>query len=106
MELTERFDAAKIHSTEAFWRDHQPWLQSAGYMLRPRYRPGWKASWLATVDGKEVKIKRAIECEDSRTLMVSVIPPKMFQPSKLNNDSLYVTSYHQLFVMQNAYRMV
>ncbi|KAJ3490992.1 hypothetical protein NLI96_g1048 [Meripilus lineatus] len=29
---------------EAYWRDLQPWLQEKGYMLRPRYRPGWVSS--------------------------------------------------------------
>ncbi|KAH9839151.1 kinase-like domain-containing protein [Rhodofomes roseus] len=27
---------------ELYWCDRQPWLQEHGYMLRPRYRPGWK----------------------------------------------------------------
>ncbi|TFY60102.1 hypothetical protein EVJ58_g5351 [Rhodofomes roseus] len=27
---------------EIYWRDLQPWLEEHGYMLRPRYRPGWK----------------------------------------------------------------
>ncbi|KAI0316331.1 kinase-like domain-containing protein [Amylostereum chailletii] len=30
---------------ERWWRDHQVFLQSQGYMLRPRLRPGWKPSW-------------------------------------------------------------
>ncbi|KAH9920138.1 kinase-like domain-containing protein [Fomitopsis serialis] len=29
---------------EIYWRDRQPWLEEHGYMLRPRYRPGWKPS--------------------------------------------------------------
>lgn len=36
LELTER---------EKFWLKCQPWLEERGYMLRPRYRPGWVASW-------------------------------------------------------------
>ncbi|KAL4244497.1 hypothetical protein ABKN59_011163 [Abortiporus biennis] len=31
--------------TEIFWRNLQPWLESKGYMLRPRYKPDWKPSW-------------------------------------------------------------
>ncbi|TFY55493.1 hypothetical protein EVJ58_g8216 [Rhodofomes roseus] len=27
---------------EFYWRDRQPWLEEHGYMLRPRYRPGWQ----------------------------------------------------------------
>lgn len=30
---------------EAPWRDKQLFLQSRGYMLRPRYRPDWIPSW-------------------------------------------------------------
>ncbi|KAJ7129849.1 kinase-like domain-containing protein, partial [Mycena crocata] len=31
-----------------FWRDHQVWLERCGYMLRPRFRPGWVPSWIKT----------------------------------------------------------
>ena len=37
-----------LHDTEIFWRDHQKWLQSEGYMLRARYMPNWKPSWEGT----------------------------------------------------------
>ncbi|KAI0724169.1 kinase-like domain-containing protein [Fomitopsis betulina] len=33
---------------ELAWIRRQPWLQSRGYMLRPRYRPGWIPSRRAT----------------------------------------------------------
>ncbi|KAI3604625.1 hypothetical protein WG66_008496 [Moniliophthora roreri] len=29
-----------LNKGEVFWRDHQPWLENRGYMLRPRYHPG------------------------------------------------------------------
>ncbi|KAJ7162158.1 kinase-like domain-containing protein [Mycena filopes] len=38
-----RFD--KLEPSEHFWVDHQPWLESCGYQLRPRYSPDWVASW-------------------------------------------------------------
>ncbi|CAL1706324.1 unnamed protein product [Somion occarium] len=38
-------DRTQLRPGEVFWRDHQQWLQERGYMLRPRYRPGWVASW-------------------------------------------------------------
>ncbi|KAJ6625330.1 hypothetical protein B0H10DRAFT_2003051, partial [Mycena sp. CBHHK59/15] len=34
-----------LEDFEIFWRDLQPWLQQSGYMLRPRFRPGWVPSW-------------------------------------------------------------
>lgn len=37
-----------IEHWELFWCRHQPWLQTKGYMLRPRYRPGWIPSWAGT----------------------------------------------------------
>ncbi|KAJ3551154.1 hypothetical protein NM688_g4882 [Phlebia brevispora] len=32
---------------EEWWRDHQKWLESKGYMLRSRYHPDWVPSWKA-----------------------------------------------------------
>ncbi|KAI0000226.1 hypothetical protein BJV74DRAFT_766972 [Russula compacta] len=37
-----------LSSYEIVWRDRQPFLESKGYMLRPRLRPGWTPSWLTT----------------------------------------------------------
>lgn len=34
-----------LNDEEIPWRDRQPLLQARGYALRPRYRPGWIASW-------------------------------------------------------------
>jgi hypothetical protein len=33
---------------EPWWRDHYLWLKEAGYLLRPRYEPGWIPSWVGT----------------------------------------------------------
>jgi hypothetical protein len=33
---------------EIWWAEHQVALEHAGYMLRPRYRPGWQPSWVGT----------------------------------------------------------
>ena len=37
----------QLTDAEVWWRDHQKWLAEKGYMLRPRYRPGWVPSWKA-----------------------------------------------------------
>ncbi|KAH8987869.1 kinase-like domain-containing protein [Lactarius akahatsu] len=37
-----------LSSHEITWRDRQQFLESKGYMLRPRLRPGWTPSWLET----------------------------------------------------------
>ena len=36
---------AQLDSVEVVWRDRQEYLESRGYLLRPRYKPGWTASW-------------------------------------------------------------
>ncbi|KAE9399526.1 hypothetical protein BT96DRAFT_965595 [Gymnopus androsaceus JB14] len=38
----------ELEEFEEFWRDHYDWLKTCGYILRPRYRPGWVASWTGT----------------------------------------------------------
>ncbi|KAI0299137.1 kinase-like domain-containing protein [Multifurca ochricompacta] len=37
-----------IDDLEIWWVERQEALQKAGYMLRSRYRPGWKPSWAGT----------------------------------------------------------
>ena len=37
-----------LHPAELEWRDRQPALNSRGYLLRKRYSPDWKPSWLET----------------------------------------------------------
>ncbi|KIP08699.1 hypothetical protein PHLGIDRAFT_18868 [Phlebiopsis gigantea 11061_1 CR5-6] len=44
--------------SEIPWRDRQPFLQSQGYLLRPRYNPNWTPSWLGT-------LRHPQDCEDS-----------------------------------------
>lgn len=40
----------KLIAGETFWRDHYEFLRSAGYTLRPRYKPDWSPSWKTTPD--------------------------------------------------------
>ncbi|KAI0657831.1 kinase-like protein [Cubamyces menziesii] len=47
---------------EIFWRDRQQFLHEAGYVLRPRYWPDWRPSWLHTN-------LRPTFCEDSIVLI-------------------------------------
>ena len=48
-----------IDPVEAWWVERQETLERVGYMLRPRYRPGWKPSWAGT--NKEYN-----RCEDGQ----------------------------------------
>ena len=43
--LYEPPDFYGLESNEAWWMEHQKWLEEKGYMLRPRYRPEWVPSW-------------------------------------------------------------
>jgi hypothetical protein len=60
------FDRGVLHDTEIFWRTHQPWLDELGYTVRPRYKEGWKASWLEP--GAK---SQWFESEDGQILRVS-----------------------------------
>jgi hypothetical protein len=57
---------SNLGSNEYFWVDHQPFLLSRGYQLRPRYDPTWVPTW------KQVKPKEIIPffCEDGCGLLV------------------------------------
>ncbi|KAJ7282659.1 hypothetical protein C8J57DRAFT_1499628 [Mycena rebaudengoi] len=57
----------RLFTPELFWRDHFDWLKESGYLLRPRFRPGWIPSW--KVDPR----KNRIRCEDSWAALSSVI---------------------------------
>lgn len=41
-------DPFDMNASEVFWLAHQPFLESRGYQLRPRYRPGWVKPWTKT----------------------------------------------------------
>jgi hypothetical protein len=64
----EKFDwpGSKLTEPEVFWRDHQRWLEERGYMLRPRYRPDWKPSWLQRPGSDMIPTL----CEDGRSNFV------------------------------------
>lgn len=54
-----------IGKTEQWWIDRQEALERAGYMLRPRFRPGWQPSWTGTS-------KQFLNFEDGHSMKVSV----------------------------------
>ncbi|KAJ7467103.1 kinase-like domain-containing protein [Mycena latifolia] len=57
-----RMRDGQLTSGEIFWRDHYSWLKDSGYLLRPRYSPGWSAPWKGTN-------KASVDFEES------VLPP-------------------------------
>ena len=78
-----------IGYTEGWWVERQKALEQAGYMLRPRFRPGWQPSWIGTG-------KKFLDCEDGRSIGVSV-----------NAHSLYNCSclWYQMRVGMDATRI-
>ncbi|KAH7906861.1 hypothetical protein BJ138DRAFT_1161597, partial [Hygrophoropsis aurantiaca] len=54
-----------LGDTEHIWCIHYEWLQASGYLLRPRYAPGWTPSWEGTS-------KFWFECEDGQIPVVCV----------------------------------
>ena len=63
-------EPGEIDELEKWWVDRQVALEQAGYMLRSRYRPGWRPSWAGTKTFY-------LDCEDGRSVGVSVtfLPP-------------------------------
>ena len=56
---------AKLTMEEQFWAARQPFLESRGYVLRPRYHPDWVPSWKGKPRGEVFK------AEDGYSLPVS-----------------------------------
>ncbi|KAL1689597.1 hypothetical protein GGG16DRAFT_114840 [Schizophyllum commune] len=36
---------SQVEPAEQWWVDHRAWLENRGYLLRPRFTPGWQPSW-------------------------------------------------------------
>ena len=59
--------ASKLSAKEAVWRDRQLFLEQRGYMLRPRFRPGWVPSWKGNT-------RLVYTADDGIILLVSTLP--------------------------------
>jgi hypothetical protein len=67
-EHTRKWDPAnreEVNPSEHFWVEHQKWLESCGYMLRPRLRSDWIPSWKGTK-------KNPFSCEDGQAVPATV----------------------------------
>ncbi|KZS89789.1 hypothetical protein SISNIDRAFT_416561, partial [Sistotremastrum niveocremeum HHB9708] len=69
-------ELGKLSSTEQRWASYQPWLKSIGYDLRPRYQPGWKASWLTS----------GIDAFDSEDALLPNVYGKVMDAVRLSDD--------------------
>lgn len=55
----------ELDEGETWWAERQEALEAVGYMLRPRYRPGWIPSWRGTK-------KFYLDVEDGPSIWASV----------------------------------
>ena len=80
----------KLSETESFWGDRYDFLYSAGYTLRPRYKPGWSPSWKG---GPKVNV---LKCEDALIPMVRSV--------SLSSQSNYEHNFVQTQRIMDAVR--
>ncbi|TBU50532.1 kinase-like domain-containing protein [Dichomitus squalens] len=71
---------ATLSSLEITWRDRQQYLESRGYMLRRRYRPGWVPSW------KTDPSIRPTDAEDSLT--THALRPSLMDATRIADGKL------------------
>lgn len=57
-----------VSPEERWWVEHRSWLESEGYLLRPRFQPGWEPSWHdPKVDFFDAEDQYAVWVSDSLT---------------------------------------
>ncbi|KIJ60038.1 hypothetical protein HYDPIDRAFT_117724 [Hydnomerulius pinastri MD-312] len=61
LDITRPLSPGQLDSRELWWSNRFEWLKARGYLLRPRYSPGWTPSW-------KNSNKDWFEHEDSRNL--------------------------------------
>jgi hypothetical protein len=59
------YEPGQLNELETWWAERQKALELAGYMLRPRYHPDWKPSWIGNK-------KHFLDCEDGQPQRVSI----------------------------------
>lgn len=47
LEALDDWEPEQLTHHEKWWVRQRPFLEQAGYVFRPRYQPGWEASWTA-----------------------------------------------------------
>ncbi|KAI0629607.1 kinase-like domain-containing protein [Trametes polyzona] len=84
----------KLTEAEQTWHQRYRYLQANGYLLRPRYAPGWKPSWINTNDDP-------LFCEDSVTLRYyQVIDATRLSDKKLVAIKSFFTDRQEMHIAQ------
>jgi hypothetical protein len=92
-----RIEPGAIGPNETWWVERQEALEQAGYMLRPRYRPGWKPSWTGTD-------KYHSEFEDGQLLLVrggapsAAVPALMTFQKRVCIDAIRISDGRQVML--------
>ena len=86
--------AGELTRLERQWANRQASLESAGYMLRQRYRPGWQPSWIGTS-------KSFMDVEDGQAQAVSADVPL-----RLLRSDILAYSRNERSWMQPGFLMV
>ncbi|KAG8945125.1 hypothetical protein FRC04_001191 [Tulasnella sp. 424] len=73
--LISRLVDGQLLLDELPWAARFDFLQSQGYLLRPRYRPGWVATW------KTDKAVKIYECEDG----IAVARPNLLDATRISD---------------------
>jgi hypothetical protein len=90
-----------LSTHEVKWRDRQPFLESKGYMLRPRLRPGWTPSWISAgkhhkgfEDSARLPLPRHPVSEDDHPVNVNALisfvqlRPLLVDATRISDDRL------------------
>jgi len=90
-------DIFGLQPEEMLWIAHQPFFESRGYELRPRYRPGWVKSWtrapgITTEDGitpemPVLKVMDATRKSDGRIVVLKRTD------KQLRSEEIEITRY-------------
>ncbi|KAJ7502424.1 kinase-like domain-containing protein [Mycena galericulata] len=75
----EAIAEGRLISAEIFWRDHYSWLKESGYLLRPRYSPGW------TPPSKAIR-RRNLDIEE----LVMPLPTGVMDATRLSDGSYVI----------------
>ncbi|KZV68671.1 hypothetical protein PENSPDRAFT_609701 [Peniophora sp. CONT] len=74
---------SRLYPLEIAWRDRQLFLQSRGYMLRPRLRPDWAPSWRTS--GADINGHAIIRSEDAIALPHR---PHLVDATRINDGAM------------------
>ena len=95
-------DTEQLMPHERFWRSHAPFLKEHGYILRPRFRADWVASWHVK-DLLYMEIQRHYEDGAPlgvRTHFTDSRPPLTIKQPKAVMDAIRITDNKMVGIKQ------